>query len=437
METPRLTGQALKAVKHRGSHMQIIACAGSGKTEVVAQRVADLLSEGIDPSSVIAFTFTEKAAEELKHRIERRVEGRLGKEYLGKMNGCFVGTIHSFCFRLLQTHISKYEAYDVLDEHRLAAFLTRISKEIGIHELEGKLFESIKAFTKNMDVVENELIPLKRLQEPMKSIAARFYAELEQYRFLTYGQVISRAVAELNDPEVFASAHKTLRHLIVDEYQDVNPAQEALVRQLSARPVELCVVGDDDQAIYQWRGSDVGNIVNFESRYSDVTTFKITTNRRSQPGIISAANSFAETISGRLPKNMRRFRDEAGQAVVCWREETESDEAQRTAAIIQEAISAGFRYRNIAVLVRASTSYDRLFVLPGAPIPLRSSPIHRGLAPMASRRLTAARRQPAEAATSSAISALTRDQGTEIAPLSSRSIRPASTSTPTSAWTPR
>lgn len=360
MPAPELRGQALKAVKHRGSHMQIIACAGSGKTEVVAQRVADLLSEGARPESIVAFTFTERAGEELKHRIEQRVEERLGHAFLDRMNGCFVGTIHSYCFRLLQEHVSKYETYDVLDEHRLAAFLIRVHNKIKLKEIEGKLFASIQAFTRNIDVVENELIPLDRLDSPFREVAEGFFRELEDHRFLTYGQVIARAVEELNNPAVFNSVHGALAHLIVDEYQDINPAQEALIRRLATDPVELCVVGDDDQSVYQWRGSDVNNIVTFKTRYCNVATYEIATNRRSRPEIITAANRFAKTIRGRLDKEMKTFREGATEEVIYWREETEADEAGRIAETIGRLVKKGFHYKDIAVLVRASTSYKRL-----------------------------------------------------------------------------
>lgn len=116
---PQLTGAALAAVRHRGSHVQIIAAAGSGKTEVVSQRVADPLTDGVAPDGIVAFTFTQRAAEELEQRIARRVEGRLGRESLDRLNGLFVGTIHGFCFRLLQQRVPRYETYDVLDDNQL------------------------------------------------------------------------------------------------------------------------------------------------------------------------------------------------------------------------------------------------------------------------------------------------------------------------------
>ena len=371
MTAPVLTDDALRAVQHRGSPLQIIACAGSGKTEVVAQRIADLFAEGVAPTAVVAFTFTERAAEELKQRIQLRTQERLGEAFVGRLNGCFVGTIHAYCFRLLQQHVAKYETYDILDEHRLAAFLTRIEKAIELKQLEGQLFASIKAFMRNMDVVDNELIPLERLETPFREVLARFYDELERYRFLTFGQVIGRVVKELADPQVFAAVHVPLRHLVVDEYQDINPAQEALIRRLAAAPVELCVVGDDDQSIYQWRGSDVSNIVTFQQRYPKAVAFRIDINRRSRPAIIKAANNFAETIQGRLTKAMKVHRDAAATEFVCWRDRTEAEEAAQIAELVNGCVARGFRFKDIAVLVRSSSSYAKLlqaFEAAGIPV---------------------------------------------------------------------
>ena len=123
MASPELEGDALAAVRHRGSHLQIIASAGSGKTEVVSQRVADLLSDGVPTSAVVAFTFTERAAAELRQRIAERAEDRLGPAVLDQLGGLFVGTIHAYCFRLLQTRVPRYETYDVLDDHQLLSLI--------------------------------------------------------------------------------------------------------------------------------------------------------------------------------------------------------------------------------------------------------------------------------------------------------------------------
>jgi DNA helicase-2/ATP-dependent DNA helicase PcrA len=360
-----LIGDALAAVRHRGSHLQIIAAAGSGKTEVVSQRVADLLEEGFAASSIVAFTFTERAAEELKNRIASRVDGRLGPSALDLLGGLFVGTIHSYCFRLLQQHVPRYETYDVLDDNQLTAFLSREANRLRIRQLDpagrDRLFASIQAFLKSVDVVENELLDPETMPDPFKTVLNDYLAALERYRLLTFGQQVVRAVRELERPEVRALVSAELRHLIVDEYQDVNPAQERLIELLTGPGVGLCVVGDDDQAIYQWRGSDVANIVGFGARYPDVATFSITTNRRSRPQIIERANRFATSIPGRLVKTMLPDRP-AGRTpeVVVWYSPSELDEAGWIAQTILDLSDRDVQFRDIAVLVRSSASYPRL-----------------------------------------------------------------------------
>ena len=274
MPTPVLGGDALAAVSHRGSHLQIIAAAGSGKTEVVSQRVVDLLADGVSPTGIVVFTFTDRAAGELRHRIADRAEERLGRSALDTLGGLFVGTIHSYCFRLLQSRVPRYETYDVLDDHQLTAFLAREGTRLRLKRLDhrGRLFGSIDRFLQGVDVVENELLDPASMPEPFREVLLDYLDTLECYRLLTYGQQIVRAVDELSRPAVSGTVHADLRHLVVDEYQDVNPAQERLIRLLTGSDVELCVVGADDQAICQWRGSDVGNIVGFATRYPNVAT---------------------------------------------------------------------------------------------------------------------------------------------------------------------
>lgn len=363
---PQLTGEALQAVRHRGGHLQIIAAAGSGKTEVVSQRVVALLGDGVSARGIVAFTFTERAAAELKERIAVRVEEALGRDALDQLGGLFVGTIHAYCFRLLQEHVPHYETFDVLDENQLNAFVARESHQLGVKALDpggtGKLFASIQAFLKGLDVVENELIDPATVPEPFAGVLSAYLDRLDRYRLLSYGQQVVRAVRELERPEVRASVHSQLRHLIVDEYQDVNPAQERLIELLAGPEVELAVVGDDDQAIYQWRGSDVSNIVGFAGRYPDVATFSIETNRRSRPAIIAAANSFAGSIPDRLDKEMVQSRQASpsGAEVAVWAVEYETDEAGYIANAILDLHDAGLPYGDIAVLVRSRAAYPKL-----------------------------------------------------------------------------
>ncbi|MDQ2726816.1 MAG: ATP-dependent helicase [Actinomycetota bacterium] len=360
---PQLDGDALAAVRHRGSHLQIIASAGSGKTEVVSQRVADLLADGVAARGIVAFTFTERAAAELRHRIAERAEDRLGRGVPDRLGGLFVGTIHSYCFRLLQTEVPRYETYDVLDDHQLTAFLAREATRLGLKCLDprGRLFGSIDRFLRGVDVVENELLDPDAMPEPFRSVLGAYLDTLERYRLLTYGQQVVRAVAELHNARVLSAVHVDLRHLIVDEYQDVNPAQERLIGLLAGPKVEVCVVGDDDQAVYQWRGSDVANIVTFARRYPNVATFEITTNRRSRPGIVEAANAFAVTIPGRLAKTMAYHRPASGvPEVSVWHASDEQREAGWVAQMIGDLNEAGVAYRDMAVLVRGRAAYRRL-----------------------------------------------------------------------------
>ena len=344
--------------------MQIIASAGSGKTEVVSQRVADLLAEGVQPEAIVAFTFTERAAEELKERIEARVAARLGREALDRLNGLFVGTIHAYCFRLLQQHVPRYETYDVLDENQLTAFVSREARRLDVRQFDSnnRLFASIQRFLKSVEVVENELLDLDTLPNAFRIVIKNYYATLARYRLLTYGQQIRAAVEELQRPEVASGVHGTLRFLIVDEYQDINPAQEELIRRLTGPGTELCVVGDDDQAIYQWRGSDVNNIVMFVNRYQPVTKFEIATNRRSRPEIIQAANGFVQSIPDRLAKEMNPARPADGSAprVVVWHDETEKAEAGQIAKLVLGLNEAGVPFRDIGILVRTRAAYAQL-----------------------------------------------------------------------------
>ena len=363
MPAPQLEGEALDAVRHRGTHMQIIASAGSGKTEVVSQRVANLLRTGEPASSIVAFTFTERAAAELRHRIAERAAEVIGPRILDQFGGLFIGTIHSYCFRLLQTHVPRYETYDVLDDKQLTALLTREAHRLDIRQFDtnNRLFSSIARFLKAVDVVENELLDPESMPDPFRQVLVAYLAMLDRYRLLTFGQQTVRAVQALEDPIVLSKVRASLRHLIVDEYQDVNPAQERLISTLAGPNVELCVVGDDDQAIYQSRGSDVGNIVTFADRYEGVETFEIVTNRRSRPTIIETANAFARTIPNRLHKVMGPHRP-AGRApeVVVWDAESEQAEAGWIADKILDLRDEGVAFRDIAVLVRTRAAYKAI-----------------------------------------------------------------------------
>lgn len=348
-----------RAIDHRGSHLQIVACAGSGKTEVISRRVSRLLTEGAQPEQIVAFTFTERAAAALKQRVERHVSEDMGPGHLDRLNRMFVGTIHSYCLRLLQQQVPRYAAYDVLDEHLLAGLVSREYSRLGLREIEeGGRWRTTATFLRNVDVVDNELLDPDDLGDtPFRCCYERFRQMLAGYRLLTYGQFIALAVSELRVPEFRKRIQGQLRHLIVDEYQDINPAQEELIRLLAHPPVELCVVGDDDQCIYQWRGSDVSNILTFTRRHRKkgraVVSRPVSVNHRSRPAIIEAANRFSASIQPRLKKAMKEHREGKGEEVCCWLAETPEHEAEVVADTVEQLKDRGFAYRDIAVLLRS------------------------------------------------------------------------------------
>jgi DNA helicase-2/ATP-dependent DNA helicase PcrA len=358
-----LSPEQKRVVSLRGKNLQVIACAGSGKTESIARRVAALILEGGSPSSIIAFTFTEKAAAELKDRIYRRVQESQGIERLGLLAPMFIGTIHSYCFRLLQTNVLKYGNYDVLDEHRHIGLISREYDSLGLAKLSHKYrWNNIADFVRAVDIIGNELIdPADIDKEELVKCYNAYVKMLDEYRLLTFNLIISKAVEALEDPDVYTRVHDPLQHLIVDEYQDINPAQERLIQLLSRPPVYVCVVGDDDQSIYQWRGSDVENIRTFADRRKAVTV-RLEYNRRSRPQIVSTANSFANSIPKRLPKAMKPVRPPSGNEVILWSAATPEDEARIIAETIGRLHNLGYRYQDFAVLFRSVRTSARPLV---------------------------------------------------------------------------
>jgi DNA helicase-2/ATP-dependent DNA helicase PcrA len=364
-------GQRAVIENHDGD-LQVIACAGSGKTESISRRVAEILRRGTRPDSIVAFTFTEKAAVELKERITKHVRRVMGEEMLGRLGRMYVGTIHGYCYRILTEHKLELGNHDVLDEHQHQAFVHRHRKTLDlesiVHSKTGKKmagFDAAALFISAVDAVGNELITDAQLAgTPFGKAYLEYRALLNRHRFLTFGLIIAEAVKYLNaEPTFRTSVRRELQHLVVDEYQDVNPAQEKLIELLTdtprpgEHPVSLCVVGDDDQAIYQWRGSDVGNILEFErrqrSRGRTISVARLIDNRRSRPAIVKAANTFAASIPSRLQKEMSPTRPEANPAVVPWSAETESEEAQVIGNHVRQLHEKGRPYSDFAVLLRS------------------------------------------------------------------------------------
>jgi len=351
-------------VTDRSPSIQVVACAGSGKTESVARRVAALLEEGVDGSEIVAFTFTEKAAAELKTRIVERTKDQLGSTGLGRIAQMYVGTIHGFCLRLIQNHVPRLADYDVLDENRHAAFVFRFKKEIGIESLKKGKWESVAAFIKAIDVLSNESISHKELRgHDFGEAVGRYESILDRCHVLTFSRIIGHAIEALQDSRVLASVAGRIKHLIVDEYQDINPSQDRLIRLLGSKGASVCVVGDDDQAIYQWRGSDVKFMQSFGMNSSTTKRVVLDENRRSVPSIVGASSRFAETITTRLAKKILASREAPkAQGIIGFKTEYADDEARATAANILALHASGVAFRDMAVLFRSVATSTAPFV---------------------------------------------------------------------------
>lgn len=302
------------------NNLQIIACAGAGKTDFISERVAHLIAKGVaKPENIVAFTFTDRAAEELKFRIRNKIREAIGHQ--PDVGDLYVGTIHSFSYQLLKEFVPNYRVFDVLDEGKRFAFINSIREELYFDDLKDWLTQNsskpygitetswiINTFIRCVDIVREEMLDVEQISASKTfPLAYRAYEEkLLEHRFLDYSNMLYNCVKTLsNDKKILNEINKKYTHITVDEYQDINKIQEELIRLLTGNKNNLCVVGDDDQSIYQWRGSTVENIITFKKRYKNVFTYELPVNYRSTDGIINTANKLISNNKPRLPKSMK------------------------------------------------------------------------------------------------------------------------------------
>lgn len=311
-----LTDKQKEAVNFKDGNLQIIACAGSGKTDVIAWRIVRLIENSVAPEKILAFTFTDKAAEEMKFRVRKYMEENL--EQPGDSGRMFIGTIHSFCLEFLRFFVPEYQGYDVLDENARIVFVHANYSDIGLDTTHfGKWFrwenrywnrwEKIKNFLTNVDILREEMVKPNKVTDHLFREAYQRYDELlHRRRYLDYSSMM-RIVADLlsKDEGLRKEAQKRWQYLLVDEYQDINTIQEKIIQLLAGKNGNLCVVGDDDQSIYNWRGTKVKNMLTFNRRYHEITKIPVAKNFRSSLGIVNHAKSVIIHSKGhRLPKSI-------------------------------------------------------------------------------------------------------------------------------------
>lgn len=300
------TQHQINAISTLDKNLQIVACAGSGKTQVISQRIVNIIKkkEEIRPANIVAFTYTEKAAAELKTRVLR-----LCKEQLGDVQGLaemYIGTIHAWCLRALQDHVYDFQKYNVLDEIKLKLFVDRNYKFIGMQDLDMDWGKDTGRFVALMGIMrEAELAPGKSYPADLLAALQQYEETLRRHCYFDFTMVMTETVKRLEQDQDFRERlGKNLRYLIVDEYQDVNPVQEQLIEYLVRLGPNICVVGDDDQTIYQWRGSDIRAIHHFRNKYPNVEYIKLEDNFRSTSGVVTTAVTSIGHNVQRLPKVM-------------------------------------------------------------------------------------------------------------------------------------
>jgi len=391
-----LNPQQRAAVVHEGGPLLIVAGAGSGKTKALTTRIAYLLAaRGVQPGEVLAITFTNKAAGEMKERVAALVGGRA--------RAMWVLTFHSACVRILRAEAKKlgftsqFSIYDAADSQRL---MTLVCRDL---DLDAKRFPA-RALANQVSDLKNELVDwesarAKAVTEHDKQVAeayARYQERLREANALDFDDLIMTTVSLLQAfPEVAEHYRRRFRHILVDEYQDTNHAQYVLVCELAGSPgpvarrdegplvrhaepapagalapAELCVVGDADQSIYAFRGADIRNILDFEVDYPDATTVLLEQNYRSTQTILSAANAVIAKNPGR--KDKRLWTDSgAGDPIVGYVADNEHDEAAFIAGEVDRLGDAhGTRPHQVAVFYRTnaqSRSFEEVFIRVGLP----------------------------------------------------------------------
>ena len=368
-----LTPEQYAAVVDESRHILCLACAGSGKSRTLAYKIAYLVSKGEAPESIVAFTFTEKAAESIKRRVAEALR-RFGlpENFIGAM---FIGTLDSFCQKLLGDINAKYRQYDILDRNGLILFLMSRFHRIGLKHGEGGYFkENILPLADAWQTMNNENIDLADIEQYDATLFNRLTKLgeiLDRDGFMDFSFTIRLGVQELmritNKENSYIAKFK---YLLVDEYQDINPMQEDFIKTLASHLDTLFVVGDDDQSIYGWRGANVQNILTFNERYPEVAVHKLLVNFRSTGAIVDGANNFVQrTISlVRLSKEIKSNSDGNIQDLrKLWfddREEEAEWVAQRIASLIGtkyvEGINPdgteecrGLTYSDFAILLRS------------------------------------------------------------------------------------
>ncbi|MFY0546219.1 DNA helicase PcrA [Brevibacillus sp. H7] len=349
-----LNPQQKEAVLTTEGPVLILAGAGSGKTKVLTQRIAYLIGEKqVAPWSILAITFTNKAAREMKNRVASIVGN--GAEEI------WISTFHSLCVRILRRDIDRLgisRSFTILDAGDQLSVVKQCMKDLN---LDTKKFEP-RAILSAISGAKNELLDPKKYAEragdPLSKVTAQVYEsyqkKLRSNQSLDFDDLIMTTVRLFKEvPEVLEYYQRKFRYIHVDEYQDTNRAQYMLISMLADRYRNVCCVGDADQSIYKWRGADISIILNFEKDYPEAKLIKLEQNYRSTKTILQAANKVIAHNVTRKEKNLWT-ENPAGDKITCFQADSEHDEAYFIVQTIKQQLPAYKRYDKFAVLYRTN-----------------------------------------------------------------------------------
>ncbi|MCP5021473.1 MAG: UvrD-helicase domain-containing protein [bacterium] len=341
------------AVETTEGPLLVLAGAGTGKTRVITVRIAHLLAKGVQPEAILAMTFTNKAAAEMRERIAKLV----GKNVA---DGLTVGTFHSFCLRFLRDHKEELgwpQGFSICDSSDQLTAIKGALRELHIPEARLKPRDVLS----RISLAKNKLLTPELLldgpgadeEELVAKAWMRYQATLQRTRRVDFDDLLLKALILLKDRKIRDEYRSRYGHILVDEYQDTNGPQFEIVNALAKGHRNLCVVGDDDQSIYGWRGADIQKILGFDRTYHEAKTVRLETNYRSTSQIIGCANRLIVNNTSRHDKALRSHTGE-GEPVIAVQMRDETIEAEHTVRDIMDGIKHGHDYDDFAILFRTA-----------------------------------------------------------------------------------
>jgi len=366
-----LNDRQKEAVLHTGGPLLIMAGAGSGKTRVVTHKIAYLIEElGVFPGNILAITFTNKAANEMKERVSKLLNT--------DVESMWIGTFHSICVRILRRDIDKIgydRSFSIYDRDDQITLIRECIKEVDVDK---SMFKESSVLARISSLKDQQVDPEAYIIENYGDYRERkigelyqlYQKKLKQYNALDFDDLLIKAVELLRENKAILSYYQEkFKYVFVDEYQDTNRIQYQLVKLLSARHRNICVVGDSDQSIYSWRGADITNILDFEKDYKGARVIYLEQNYRSTKNILRVANEVIKYNENKYPKNLWTDKEE-GERVLYERLADSDEEANFVAGRINQLLAEGYKLSDIAILYRTnaqSRTFEEAFLREGLP----------------------------------------------------------------------